>query len=343
MELIRTNLGLVAVASVFTLNALAQYPGAGGTTGGTTTSGVTTGGTTTGGVITGATGGPTTVYNFNGNYRVGFDTPEAWGLKYFASTSLLSGLQPPAPGEDRRVGSISVGFEMGWLPRLDAGQRQIGFKGTVPEDLNKSPIFARPVVRIGLPAKFTFVAAAPPPFRMFGVTTHLLALGLERPLLERRNWVLSWRGYGQFGSVKGAFTCPRGVLGFEPGSAQNPTECVAESADKASLRYLGSEFQVAYRSPRIPKFVPHAAVGGNFIDSAFQVDAQVVDGHDRTRLWTRGGTASVTGGVTYLLTKQASFTVDLFYTPLWVQRNAGAPRTNDGLFNVRALLNYSFQ
>jgi len=300
-----------------------------------------TGGGTSGGGGTG--GGPTSIYNFHGNYHLGFDTPEAWGLKYFAGTTLLSGLQPPDPPEGHRVGSLNVGFELGWLPSLDAGQRQIGFGGRVPEDLNKAPILARPVVRVGLPWNFTFVAAAPAPVSVFGVKSRLFAFGLERPLLARGDWTLSWRGYGQVGSVKGAFTCPKSVLPFEPGSSGNPTECVGESEDVASLRYAGSEFQFAYRIPSMPKVVPHVAVGGNFIDGVFQVHAPVADGLDQTRLWTRGGTFSTTGGVTYLLTKRAAFTVDAFYTPLWVKRSAMAQRTNDGLVNLRALLSYTFR
>jgi len=254
----------------------------------------------------------------------------------------LNGLQPPESEEGHRVGSITVGFEVGWLPTLNAGQRQIGFNGKAPEDLNKAPIFARPVVRIGLPAKFTAIIAAPPPFETFGITPHLLAFGLERPILERGQWTVNWRGYGQVGSVKGAFTCPRSVLAFAPGSANNPTECVGESADVATLRYAGSEMQVAYRIQRMPKLVPHVAVAGNFIDGVFQVHAPVQDGLDRTRLWTHGGTFSTSAGVSYLVTKRAVFTVDAFYTPLWVQRSPGAPTTNDGLFKLRALLSYSF-
>jgi hypothetical protein len=314
---------LVTLCCVFPL--MAQY---GGGSGGTTT-------TTS---STGATAG----YNFNSNYHIGFDRPEAWGLKYFASSSLLSGLQPPDPAEGRHFGSVNVAFEVGWLPSLDAGQRQIGFNGKAPEDLNKAPIFARPVVRIGLPGQFSVVLAAPPPVSIFGVKSRLFAFGLERPLIHRGDWTLSWRGYGQVGSVKGAFTCPHSVLAFEPGSVQNPTECVGESADVATLRYAGSEFQFAYRIPSMPKVIPHVAAGGNFIDGAFQVHAPVQDGLDRTRMWTRGGTFSGTAGVSYLLTRNAAITVDAFYSPLWVQRSPGAPRTNDGLFNVRALLSYSF-
>ena len=296
------------------------------------------GGTTTTTSSTGATAG----YNFNSNYHIGFDRPEAWGLKYFASSSLLSGLQPPDPAEGRHFGSVNVAFEVGWLPSLDAGQSRIGFNGKAPEDLNKAPVFARPVVRIGLPGQFAVVLAAPPPVSIFGVKSRLFAFGLERPLIHRGDWTLSWRGYGQVGSVKGAFTCPHSVLAFEPGSVQNPTECVGESADVATLRYAGSEFQFAYRVPSMPKVIPHVAAGGNFIDGAFQVHAPVQDGLDRTRMWTRGGTFSGTAGVSYLLTKNAAITVDAFYSPLWVQRSPGAPRTNDGLFNVRALLSYSF-
>ncbi len=296
------------------------------------------GGTT--GSMSGATGNAAEYHN---NYHISFERPEAWGLKYFASASLLSGLPAPPPSEGAKVGSISIALEMDWLPQLDAGQQRIGFNGTTPEDLNKAPIFARPVLRVGLPDKFTAVLAAPPPFELFGLHTHLLAFGLERPLIEREHWTLGWRGYGQVGSVKGAFTCPNSVLGSAPGSPGNPTDCVGESADEARLRYAGSELELSYKMPSNPKIIPHVAAGGNFMDLVFQTHAPVTDGLDETRMWTRGGTFSGSGGVTYMVSKHAAFTVDAFYTPLWVTRQVGAPRTNDGLFNVRALLSYSFR
>ena len=283
------------------------------------------------------------VTRFGNNYHLGFERPESWGLKYFASTTLLSGLQPPEPTEGRSIGSVTVGLELGWLPALDEGQTRIGFNGRAPQDLNKALVLVRPVVRVTLPWKLTAIVAAPPPFRVFGVNPHLLALGLERPLWQKTNWSLSWRGYGQFGSVKGAFSCPSSVLAFAPGSAGNPTSCIGESSDVASLRYAGSEFQIAYRIPRMPKLVPHISVGGNFIDAAIQLKAPVVKGLDETREWTRGGTFSTTAGVSYLVTKQTVFTVDTFYSPLWVTRSPTAGRTNDGLFNVRAMLSYTIR
>src|SRR5579875_454140 len=195
---------------------------------------------------------------FNNTYHIGFDRPEAWGLKYFTSATMLSGFETPEPLAGYHAGSITVGLEFGNLPTLDAGQQRIGFNGTEPEDLNKAPVFVRPVVKIGLPKKFSIIAGAPPPFRFFGLTAHLFALGLERPLFEREQWTLVWRASGQVGSVKGAFTCPRSVLAFAPGSAGNPTACVGESSDVSSLRYAGAEFQFAYRIPSISKLALHA-------------------------------------------------------------------------------------
>jgi hypothetical protein len=275
--------------------------------------------------------------------RVSFDSPEAWALKYFTSSTLLSGLQPPEPFDEERgarVGSITVGLEAGWLPALNSERARVGFSGRKQEDVNKAPVLVRPSIRVGLPWQFSVVAAGPPPIRAFGVTPRLFAFGLERPILERRQWSLGWRGYGQVGSVRSSFTCPQQALSFPGGSPGNPSRCIGQSADVAYLRYAGTEVQFTRRISQIPRLTPHAAAGVNLIDSAFQVNAPLETKFDRTRLWTRGTTFSGSAGASYFLTKQLALTVDAFYTPLWVRRTSGGPRTNDGLFNVRALLSY---
>lgn len=229
------------------------------------------------------------------------------------------------------------------LPTLDSGQERIGYNGTAPEYLNHAPVFARPVIRVSLPWKLKAVTAAPPPFNVSGIKPRLVAFGLERPILEGVHWTLDWRGYGQVGSVKGAFTCPHSVLAFSAGSPDNPTACVAESADVATLRYAGMEIEIAHPLARMPRLIPHAAAGGNFIDGVFQVHASVEEGLDQTRLWARGGTVSIIGGDSYLMTSRVEFTIDAFYSPPWVRRHTGAPRINDGLLYLRALLSYTFR
>jgi len=272
--------------------------------------------------------------------RVPFDSPEGWALKYFASATMLSGLQPPEfAAERQQTGSITLGLEAGWLPTLSPERARVGFSGRKEEDLNKAPVLVRPVVRVGLPWQFNVVAAGLPPFRVSGVKPRLWAVGLERPILRGDGWRLGWRGYGQTGSVEASFTCPPRALEFPPGSASNPAGCVGESSDKAILRYAGTEIQFAWRIRRIPKLTPHVAVGGNVVHGEFQVSAPRENFFDRTRLRTSGLTYNGTAGVSYQLTNQLAFTVDAFYAPLWVRRE-GAGRANDGLFNVRALLSY---
>jgi hypothetical protein len=274
--------------------------------------------------------------------HLNFDTPEIWALKYFTSATMLSGLQPPETPEMARIGGIVVGLEMGWIPALRPERARVGFSGSKEEDLNKAPVLVRPSVRVGLPWRFSLVAAAPPPLEMFGVRPHLFAFGIERPLLEGEKWRLGWRASGQVGSVKGAFTCPSKVLGL-PAGRENPGGCIAESADRASLRYGGTELQFSHRMPGMPKLVPHVAAGINYIDGTFHVNAQRQNALDHTTLWSRGRTFTGTAGASYLLTKRAALTVDAFYTPLWVRRPSGGPRAIDGLFHVRALLSYTLR
>jgi hypothetical protein len=276
------------------------------------------------------------------NLHISFDRPEAWALKRFVAATLPSTMPPVAPAELRKVGTISVGLEADWIPMLDEGQQTVGFDGTKFEDLNKAPALIRPVIGVQLPWDFKAFATAPPPISTFGIKPRLFAFGVERPLLERESWTLDWQGYGQVGSVKGAFTCPQSVLAFPPGSAGNPDFCVALSADIASLHFAGMQFQVAHPLPQMPKLVPHASVAGTFVDVAFQSHGPTSFGLAQVRQWTRGGLFSTTGGASYLFTQRIAFTVDVSYTPLGVGRTQGATQTNDGLFNVRGMLSYHF-
>ncbi len=264
-----------------------------------------------------------------------FDRPEAWALKYFASATLLGGLDT---SDSRPPWSIAIGGELGWLPSLSPAERLVGFDGTKPEDLNKAPFFVRPRVTIGLPARFALTVAADPPIRVFGLKPRLIALALEHPIYESKPWIVGLRGYGQIGTVEGAYTCPSGVLAFAPGSPGNLYGCQAESSDTASLRFAGAEVSVL-RQPALPhRLSPHLAVAVNYMDVGFQVNALTFGFVDQTHYTAHGITFSGTAGVSYTLTARVNAAVDAFYTPLMVDRSSG--QQNNGLFNVRALLTY---
>ncbi len=278
------------------------------------------------------------------NVQISFDRPEIWALKRFDAATLPSTMPPVAPVEMQHVGTMSVALDAGWLPTLSTAQETVGFDGTKVEDLNEAPVLIRPVIGVQLPWNFKAYATAPPPISTFGIKPRLAAFGLERPLLERGSWALDWQAYGQVGSVKGPFTCPEsGALAFPPNlGALSSAVCTGTSADIASLHFAGAQIQAAHPLPGLPKLVPHASVAGTFDDVAFQSHAPTSAGLSQSRQWARGGMFSAAGGVGYLFTPRIDFTVDLFYAPLEVSRTAGAPVTNDGLFNVRGLLSYHF-
>ena len=267
---------------------------------------------------------------------IAFDRPESWAMKYFASATLLTGLGTPST---RTPGSVSIGLELGWLPSLSTTQQRVGFDGTKAEDLNKAPVLPRPRVTIGLPGRFALTVAGDPPIRSFGIKPKLLAVALERPVYEATRWLVGVRGYGQIGSVEGAFTCPQNVLAFAPGSANNTYGCEAVSSDTATLRFAGLEAGAAYQPSRL-RVSPHVALAVNYLDLAFQVNARTFGFIDRTRLLSHGATFAASGGIRYPLSARLDASLDAFYTPLSVRRVFGAPMQNDGLFNIRALVTY---
>lgn len=262
--------------------------------------------------------------------------PESWVLAHFDAATLLSGLPTPSA----KPWSVAAGLELGWLPPLDATQRRVGFNGMEEEDLNKSPVMPRIRVTIGLPARFSAIVGFTPPVTMFGVKASLLAVGLERPVVERTRWTLGLRGYGQLGSVRGDYTCPANVVAFEPGSPGNTGGCNAPSSDVATLRYVGGEASVEYRPQGAGRLSPHAALGLSYMDLGFQVDALTFGFADHTSYLSHGTVFSASGGVNYRLSSRFTLGVDAFYAPLAVRRGAGRPVENDGLFNIRAMVVY---
>lgn len=276
----------------------------------------------------------------NGTEFLNSNRPEAWGMNYFTSITLLSGLSVP---HSREFGSVEGGVEVDWIPQLSPEQRRIGFNGAKEEDLNQAPIFARPRLTLGLPGNFALTLSYLPPIRIFGLKPNLFAFALERPLYEQDSWTFGVRMYGQIGSVEGAITCPDSVAKFPPGSPENIYGCNNKSADKSIQRYAGLEFSGAYRIDQLGGLAPYLAVAGNFLDTQVQINAETFGVLDRHHLKAETWTFSLSAGFSYPLTDKFTLGVGMFYSPLWVTRPPVTSSENDALLNVRALLTYQLR
>lgn len=263
-----------------------------------------------------------------------FDRPESWAMKYHGSVSLLTGIGGPlelAPGE------VLLGLEGGWLPTLSEEERRVGFFGSKEEDLDRSSVFARGRLTVGLPGSFVLTAGYTPPVEVDGIEPHLLAVGLGRTLWRRGRWQLGATVHGGLGTFDGDITCSRDDAAAGDDPQRNPFGCLEPSRDEMELRYGGLEVTNRFELGRA---APYVGLLANYFDTEFQVDARYRSIVDRTLLRTDGWTWAATAGLAWRASERVRLGVEAFYSPLEVFRGPDAPTRTDPLFHARALVTY---
>ncbi len=258
--------------------------------------------------------------------------PEAWGMAYATAASLFHGLEVPNAAEPWQ---LRLAAEINNIPRIDEEKTRIGFNGAKFEDLNKSPVFGRGRLWLGLPADFTLELAYTPPIRIDGVRPDgIYGIALGRPLLRREGWRLGARIFGQWGHARGDITCSREVVAFGVDDFDNnPFGCEAPSKDDVELDHYGLEFSAAWQRGR---WSPFAAWSIARIHPEVQVNARVFTGLDRSRLWSRDELPSGTLGVEYHNGGKWRWFVAATYTPLEVDRGDGLE--SDDFWSVHLML-----
>jgi len=272
--------------------------------------------------------------------HIGFDRPESWAMKYYASVTLLTGLGPPRP---LGAGSVRVAVEADWIPSVSDEQRVVGFEGTKAEDLNKLPAIGRLRVTVGLGWKLSLTLSYLPPISIAGVEPNLFALSLGRPFRIGRSFTIGVSSYGQVGSVEGSFTCSDAEVRGGDDLARNPLDCLEVSHDHVDLNYFGGELTASYRFAALHGLEPYAGAAVNYLNLGFRVRAHYGAVDDHTHLTTDGATVSMTGGLLFPVTRKLDLGGEVFYSPLTVRRpQDGGAQTVEGLFNVRGMIAYRF-
>ena len=266
--------------------------------------------------------------------EVAFDRPESWGMKYGSSLALFTGLGVPRSAES---GSVRLGLEVAHVPELSDAQRRIGFDGTKLEDMNKTPVFARLRAGLGLGGGWGFDVGVVPPVEMGGATPLMASLAIGGELLATSTVRVGVRGFGHLGRIQGDFTCDAETVSAGVGSPANPFDCEEISEDELVQRVVGAEASVGFPVGRVE---PYAAIGVNYLDTSFQVDARYSGVTSMERLETSGTTVSGSAGLVYDASDILRISGEVFYTPLEVVRPPAVTSGTDGLLNVRVLLSY---
>lgn len=265
------------------------------------------------------------------------EAPEAWAMAYYTSVGLFHSFGAP---RIIRPGQFILGFEGGLIPQLSDAVRRVGFSGTKLEDTNKSRLFGRLRLGIGLPASITAELGFVPPVERNGAKPALFAAAFGIPLRNKDGLRVGGRLYGQLGKIKGDFTCDQ--ESFENGTDIGVI-CEGVSQDEIDQRYVGAELSASDMRGNIEFFLAGAL---NYLDNEFRVDAQYhfagttqsIQSFETLR--SSGWTWSLHGGVKYLSPSGLALGVGAFYTPLEIQRPPADAPSNESLFNIRAILEW---
>ncbi len=261
------------------------------------------------------------------------DRPEAWAMKLIGSELQMT--TPPAG--DVRKWSFDFGLDAGWIPSLDEEQRLIGFDGTKEERVNRTPVYVRPRVSIGLPWRVSAGFGYIPPVRIGGVRPNHLTWSVGRPIASGSWWRLGGRLHGQVGELQGDITCDEETVAAGNDPVRNPFGCEEPSNDQVRIRAAGIELGGAFPISR--RFEPYLSAGWNYFDNEFQVNARYSGIADHTLLLSSGATVSLVAGAGYRLSERIRANIDAFYAPLHVRRQGA--RARDDLFNIRLSVFYS--
>ncbi|MGC1817293.1 MAG: hypothetical protein WA900_06515 [Casimicrobiaceae bacterium] len=261
---------------------------------------------------------------------------EAWAMNYVGASTLMT-----AFGETLALPAWqwSAALDFGHVPRLTEAQQRVGLHGIKQEDLNKSPVFGRLRLMLGLPGNVVAELGYTPPVSIDGTQPlDLVAFALGRRVLERGSFALSMRAFGQHGRARGDITCPA-VLAGVADPQRNPFGCRAPSDDEIMLNYYGLE---ATSSWVARPWHGYASIGAVRTEFAVQVDALTFDVRDRSRLVARGTLPFATIGAGRDLDAHWSLGGEVLYVPLRVQRVPNAPSETDALTSLRLQLLYRF-
>ncbi len=262
---------------------------------------------------------------------------EAWAMRWFAALATPTMFGVAGETEPWR---FDLALEGGSIPSLSEEERRVGFNGTKVEDLNRAPLFGRPVVRLGLPADFSLSAGWVPPIDFDGVTPNLLSLALARPLWTGERGRLGAQAFYLDGKIEGDISCPQDEVDAGDDPIGNPFGCEEASDDTMSIASWGVELGYAWRAtPTVELFVSGI---WQQLDSEFQVRAFYDGFVDRNKLVYDGDDIAWTAGLGWQATEQLRLAGELFYSPLDVVRDptGQGPSENDPLFNFRLMGTY---
>jgi opacity protein-like surface antigen len=238
------------------------------------------------------------------------DSHEAKTFAILAVSSVFSPLDAPrltAPG------SVRIGLEGSYIPRIDAATRTPTFcrPGKGPDNTGLLFALPRPRVAIGLPGGLLLEGSWVPPVRVNGVKPNLASVSLARGFALGQIATLGLRAHGTFGHVDGPFTCDDAEL------QDAASECFqgTRSNDRYKPTSVGVEGSVGWALSG-GRFHPYLGGGVNLLRPRFQVNFVNRFGFlDNTQVAVNVTRGVVFGGATWMLGPGLGLSGEIYAAP----------------------------
>ncbi len=248
------------------------------------------------------------------------------------AAALNTGQLPP---RETTLGAFSLAAEIGSIPGLNDDQQRVGFGGFKDEDLNKSPVFGRARLSLGLPWNVSAELSWTPPLEVDGAKPDdLWGIAFSRPIITAVNWGLGARVYALEGQVRADVTCSAEVAAQPPGSPGNQLSCLGPSDDHLEMDHLGAElvFSLPETQSGLQPWLSYAVTR---MDPHTEVNALVLGAIDHSTIDTEGTAHTVSAGVSYHLRDHWRMNLTTAYTPLDAARPPSNPGGQDNFWQLK--------
>ncbi len=168
--------------------------------------------------------------------QIAFQRPESWAM---ASAAWALAPSPTRAIPEAQAGTLSVGGDAAYLRRFSTREEQVGFEGTAPESMNRTPVLGDLRLEAGAPGGVQVVLGWTPPVYVQGIRADVATLALERQCLHADHFRLGLRVFGAIGQLSGDITSDQATADAPGGSAGNPLDTDGESHDKFNWRMAG--------------------------------------------------------------------------------------------------------
>lgn len=266
-----------------------------------------------------------------------FDSPEGWAMAHTLASAINLG---SAPAEDLGLWKWRLEGEVASIPHLSEAQQKVGFGGFKQEDLNKSPVFGRAKLNVGLPGAFTAQLSWSPSINIGGAKpSGLFGAAIERALFTSGRWQLGGRLHAVRGSAIADVTCSKRTVSFSPGSAENPFSCAAPSKDRIRMNQQGVEIMLS-RSINDDRWHPFVALAHTRFNPFIGVEAALFDIIHEWELESSGSVSTYSVGASFAATPKWRASTAFSYTPLRVRRPPLSLTESDDFWTLRLSLSY---